>query len=235
MKFWKKVIIIICASLSVLLVFCVLGMHEKNEQRYAGEKIYSQIQSDLVNYPQLPEPYCFTACYFCDDTTEYMLLKNGSKQITGQRNIGEDAIYYTDGKSWQLDQTGELVEICDAKDPAEEKITGIVEMLLVDRDMTYTYYSARGQELPLWVYPDEQYIQCQRPKYFDCKEVMVYNQENNQDYIRWNIVKSSNNVKFYLFACGCDNGTQTESSILIRGWGTLPDGVFNAVKQNGTQ
>lgn len=230
---WKKTMIVVCLTLFVIGAVCILIMHQLKERKLAGEELYSRMQAALTDYPRLPEPYCFTVCYFCDGTTEYMLLKNGDKQITGQRNIGEDAVYYTDGRSWRVDQEGELAVICNTKDPVEEKVADIVEILLADQDMTYTYHRAIEPALPLWVYPDERYIQCHRPEYFDCTEVMVYNQDN-KDYIRWDIVKSADNVTLYLYACGYDENRQPGNSILIRGWGTLAAGVANAVTQQKT-
>ena len=226
MKHGRKILV----AAFIVAVVMIIAISIINQQRTAqmkedGEALYVTVQSALGEYPVLNGPYQASVCYYCNGTAEYMLLKNGDRQITGMRTAGEPTVYFMDGKSWTLDETGNLAEIEAAEDPVVDIVGDYIAKLLADKSMEYTYQIARGRDLPLWVYPNEPYLACTRSMHSDKVEVMVC----FEDYIRWDIAASTEDVTLYLFASEGRITMSDGGAIQLPGWGEIGEEVYSFI------
>lgn len=220
MKFLKKLIVVLC--ILALLAGAVVGgifWHRLAKQRKA-DALYAQVCAALAEYP---EGFGHTIFYYCGGNTEYLLLKNGEKQISAARSTEDAATYYMDGRAWKSDTDGTLVESGDAVDPVAELARSLTADLLQDSTMTYSYAVAGGSEVPMWVF-DGPYLNCQREEYADSFEVMSYKEKTGQ--LVWDILRTSEDVTLYLYA---DPMAQEGLRGSIPGWGELDQAISKII------
>ena len=205
MKKWIWILISIPALL-VLLVCGILIAEDVQEQilnrELAGVQLQRAVRFALDGFPEAYEHLEF---YFNDGEKEYMIYQNGERLLSGIRTKDGETTYYTDADS-----------------PVFEAVREPIHNLLQDSNVTYSYDIAHSGELPLWVFPGEPYLDCERPGYEDCVEIMVCNDVGYGTYIRWDIAHTTDDVTLYL--CMRETPVKTtKDSIYVTGWGYLPE------------
>ncbi len=223
-KLWIPLFcVIVVIGLASGIALCCRSMSMKSK----GEEIFNDVQSALSDYPQLPESYTYTEFYYCDGSTEYLFLKNGSNLITGVRTA-ENTTYYMEQKSWRIGENGNPEPIEYAEDPVQQIARTVTSGLLEDEKLTYAWCKARGGELPLWVYPDETYIFCSRPDYTDCVEIMVFDEKSG--YLRWDIARTAEDAVLYLYADDEELKLDETDELTVFTWGDVDKAIVDILR-----
>ena len=227
MRYKKVLSVTLCLLLFVFLTesitACnVTSKHKSVQAQKQGEALFLDMQSALSDYPNPPDRFGYTSFYYCDGKTEYLLVASGIHQLTAKRPLNEDPVYYIDGNTWSLDDTGTPISLGVRDSSVEDIATTTTKTLLADGSFQYTYHVAKGRDLPLWVYPNEHYLYCRRAEFSNHVEVMVM----EEAYLRWNIAKSSDDVVLFLFASDTIR-TEADKKHNIAGWGQIPDSIYN--------
>ena len=232
----KFVQIILVITLILLLITAAIWgavTYQNRVKQQKAEHLYGNIQTILKEYPDLPDSYGYTKLYYQDGTYEYMLFRNGEKQITARRDANGETVYYTEGKTWSLDSDGKLTETGIAADPVENIVREAVDALLAEKEITYSYHLAAGIPLPKWVYEGEEYLRCHREKHPEfLMEVMVQDEEDYGEYVHWNIIGPDETVVLFLFACPYMDAPNSAGEDVLFGWDMLEGEVYGAVFEN---
>lgn len=228
MKRWK---ILLAATLICLLVLGITAVgiihHFVANQDSVAEDFWIEVKAIIAEFPVLQDPYVITECYFNDGNFEYLILKSNKNQITGLRNAKGEIVYYTAGKAWLVTPENGLIEVRSEVDPVVPAVSAAIKELTDDPYMTYSYHVAAGQSLPLWVYPGEHYLYCQRPSYPEHIEVIVMDRVEEGEYFRWDIVRNAEDVMLYLqMQAHMPSGQVTH---YLSGWGYIDDAVFSLI------
>lgn len=245
--FWIAGIFAIAIAAAIVSFFITEYVRHKNAAwQQTGDQVFSSVRDFALKFPEDTGEYEFAVFYYCDETTEYLILQNKDRRICGVRPVTQEeateqtvqnhnfssetptepqdpAVYYMDGKIWQINSEGELTQIGLAESPVEQIAKGIITELMTDESLTYTHERSKGGAMPLWLYFEDSYLHCSRNKYPDCMEVMVC----EDGYLQWNIAKDSHHAVIYLYA-GVRH-TQQEKPPHVRTWGDLEPAVYQAL------
>lgn len=222
-----KIIFCVVILIAFFLFFLVQDNQAKEQQQ--ADAIFAEVQSVFFDYPELPERYKYAEVYYNNGIDEYMLIINGEQKISALRDILQKPVYYFGDYIWTPDLDEKFGEADSSVKSVQEIVAAAVKELLGAQDITYSYRPARGLNLPMWVYPDEQYIQCIREAAPENMEVMVYDRDDHGQYIRWNIITPDENVMLYLFARTGIQELRENKSAYVRGWGEIPDGIYSVL------
>lgn len=212
----------------------------------AGDQIFYSVRDFAVRFPENTAPYEYVEFYYCDGTTEYLILQNEGRRICCVRPVTQEeateptapkhifsseapaeaqdpAVYYMDGKIWQINSEGELTQTGLAESPVEQIAKDLIVTLLSDESFTYTHHRTSGGAVPLWIGYRQNYLDCIREKYTDSGEIMAC----GSSWIQWNIVKDSQHAVFYLHAD--IQHAQTERIPNVPIWGDVDPAVYQAL------
>ena len=224
--FFRLIILFLIICLCSLLV---LRISNNRYNQVQGDTLFRQVYDSLDGFPDSADGFGYTKVYYYDGTREYMLLQNGKKRISGIRHRNQNATFYLDGTTWSLGEDGLESHLLPETDPVPPILKGILSSLLNDSSLFYTYQVAKGIPLPLWVYPNDPYIQCRRDSFPGSMEVMVYNTADYGNYISWNIIDSEGKVVLFLFTCPYMEGPNSTETDILFGWGMIEEEVYSSV------
>lgn len=217
MKRGKSLFITVFSFLLMFVMLCA-GC---GSRRKAGDDLYAEIRSAFAEYPSLSAPYGYTSLYYCEDSTEYLLLKNGGAQISGIRYTNGETLYYMDGHVWQVDDSGALVATGEGQDPVAGYVGAAVQELLAEPNITYSYAVANDTALPLWAFSGAPYLTCDRMSYPDCFEYMSCKNTETGHRIIWDIARSDTDVVLFVYLDSQLDKMPSWGRGAIPGWGDV--------------
>jgi len=193
-----------------------------------GDRIFDAVSQAVHEATEQTGVYSYAELYYSDGTAEYLMLFSDERKITGVRT-DEGEVYYFDRNSWTVSEDGTLEMLGESDDPVTEILLPLMESLLSDNELTYTCHQARERDLPLWVYPDEFYILCNRPDFDDCIEVMVFHEETDLKYFRWNIARSADDAVLFVYADNDVHSIENAEQLNVFTWGPVEKAVCSAL------
>lgn len=228
----KKHILFLGIVFILLLLVSSLPLLHISQIQYShthGEELFAQVHNLLDGFPGSANGLGYTKLYYNDGDNEYMLLQNGERRIAGIRSNDQVPVFFADGESWAINEDGAQSNFQHSSDPVSPMLESVLSSLLNDSSISYTHHVAKGSPLPLWVYPDEHYIQCKRDAFPMNTEVMVCDTAEYGDYISWNIIGPDGDVILFLFTRPYLEEPNTAMADNLFGWGLIEKEVYSCV------
>ena len=228
----KRIICIIVLLCVTFLLIAGYGEIVQISNEKKKESMIRNAQDCIEQYPDLPEPYVSSICYYFDEGRHLLLVNVNDSYIGGERSGDGNTIYYLCDDA-AIEDNEIAVRSSEDVNRVTERIKSSLMDFVRDTNASYTYHKATGNVLPIWVSPlDDDYVKITRPGYEDYVEVISRSGIKYDRIIcRWSIAKSDDDVKLYWIAVDYP----ISQSGYIRGWGYVPDEIIQALNvQNGT-